>query len=233
MLNTVDYFVRTSATYLVKLVCLVALVFSGLVFADTIPSDANLIRPILIGQTVPQITLIDQDSKPFALNEALAKKPTLLIFYRGGWCPYCNRHLADLRKIEATLLKKGFQIFAISPDLPEYLNTTATKHKLGFKLLSDAKMEASKAMGLAFELDPQTLELYKSYHIDLEKQSGQSHHLLPAPAAFLVNTEGQVVFSFVSPDYKIRVDSEVVLAAANALLKSQAAAKALLKSKKE
>ena len=89
-------------------------------FADAerhgIPTSADQIRPILVGQSLPSLPLLSSQGTSFNLKAQLKKKPALLIFYRGGWCPYCNTHLANLRKIEGELLGLGIDIYAISPD---------------------------------------------------------------------------------------------------------------------
>lgn len=193
-----------------------ALVNAGGYKAGEPTKSADDIRPILIGQQMPPITLTTPEGKPFNLNKAMNKKPTLLVFYRGGWCPYCNVHLAALRKVEEPLKAMGFQIIAISPDKPEELTKTDEKHSLGYTLLSDSNATAIKALGLAFEVDAPTRVKYKTFGIDLEKSSGQDHHLLPVPAALLVNTQGLVTFSFISPNYKVRIDNELIMAAARA-----------------
>lgn len=182
-----------------------------------IPAKAEDVHPIMVGQMVPDdIQIRDIDGNEIKLNDVIKKKPTLLIFYRGSWCPYCNTHLAALRDIERPLEKMGFQIIALSPDLPEYLKKSTDKFDLKYKLYSDAAMNAAKALGLAYEVDEKTRDLYVDYGIDLEKNSGQSHHLLPVPAAILVNPFGKVTFTFVAPDYKVRVENDVLLAAAKA-----------------
>ena len=65
------------------------------IFAE-VPDSAEETRPIAAGEAVPALKLETVDGETFDLNEAIAKKPTVLIFYRGGWCPFCNRHLADV-----------------------------------------------------------------------------------------------------------------------------------------
>lgn len=205
-------------TFLLTVICLS---FLPLANAGEVAQSADEINPILVGAKIPEVTLKNTQGKAVKLNELIKAKPTVLIVYRGGWCPYCNTHLADLRKIENELNSLGFQILAVSPDQPQYLNETATKNKLGYKLLSDSGMAVAKALGLAFKVDEPTLTKYEEYGIDLEKVSGHSHNLLPVPAAILVNTMGEVTFTFIAPDYKIRLDNNVLLAAAKAQLKSQ------------
>ncbi|HEY7774018.1 MAG TPA: peroxiredoxin-like family protein [Marinagarivorans sp.] len=190
-------------------------------YADSIPNAAEDIKPILVGTLLPDVTLKNADGNNVTLSSLVTSKPTVLIFYRGGWCPYCNTHLADLRNIEDQLNKLGFQILAISPDQPKFLKESIAKHKLGYTLLSDSNMTAAKALGLAFKVDDSTIKKYHEYGIDLEESTGQDHHLLPVPAALLVDTDAMVTFTFIAPNYKVRIDKDVLIAAAKAQLKAQ------------
>ncbi len=53
--------------------------------AHQLPISAEDVCPILVGTTVPKLTLTTASGSPFDLNAAIAKKPAVLIFYRGGW----------------------------------------------------------------------------------------------------------------------------------------------------
>lgn len=182
------------------------------------PTSAQDIKPLLIGASVPDVTLQTPDGKAFNLKAAAAKKPTVLIFYRGGWCPYCNTYLGQLQAAEADLLNLGYQILAISPDRPPKLGESVEKGKLTYTLLSDSSMTAAQAFGIAFRVDDATLEKYKGYNIDLEAASGEKHHLLPVPAVFIVGTDGVISFAYVNPDYKVRLESAKIIEAARGAL---------------
>lgn len=184
--------------------------------STTSPSSAGDIRPLLIGVSVPQLVLQTPDGKAFDLNQAVKEHPTVLIFYRGGWCPYCNLQLGQLQTVESKLRELGYRILAVSPDRPEKLKESADKNDLTYTLLSDHAMKAAQAFGIAFRVDDATLEKYKGYGINLEAASGETHHLLPVPSVFLVAQDGLIKFTYVNPDYKIRLDPEVLLAAAKA-----------------
>ena len=185
-----------------------------------VPDKAEEICPVLIGQSLPKIVLRTSDNTPFDLNTAVAEKQTILIFFRGGWCPYCNLHLGQLQSIEAELVEMGCQIIAVSPDRPGILKGPGEKHGLKYRLLSDSEMRAAKALGIAFRVDDTTVNKYKtSYGIDLEADSGQKHHLLPVPSAFVVGRDGVIQFSYVNPNYKVRIDPGVLLEAAKAALR--------------
>ncbi len=194
-----------------------ALALNGvLARAGDVASSAQEIRPLLIGAAVPDVTLRTTEGKVVALRDAVAKQPTVLIFYRGGWCPYCNRHLGQLQTAESELLKLGYQILAVSPDRPAKLAEGVEKGKQTHTLLSDASMNAAKGFGIAFRVDDATLEKYKGYNIDIEEASGETHHLLPVPTVFIVGVDGRVNFVYANPDYKVRLQPAVLLAAAKA-----------------
>lgn len=178
--------------------------------------EASEVSPVLTGTMIPDISLKSIEGDSLQLREMIAQKPAVLIFYRGGWCPYCNRHMAQLQEAHSQLADLGYQILAVSPDKPEYLQASKQEKDLSYTLLSDSDMEASKAFGLAFKVDSTTVERYKNNGMDLEERSGHDHHLLPAPAVFLVNPDGLITFQYVNPDYKTRIKSEVLLSAAKA-----------------
>lgn len=190
--------------------------FSSSISAQDYALSADKVTPVLINSTIPDVMVKDIDGESVKLRNIVKDKPTIFVFYRGGWCPYCNKHLADLKNIENDLANEGYQVFAISADRPELLKTTLDKNELTYTLLSDAPMNAAKAFGIAFKMEDKAVENYKSYGIDLEKDSGYNHHLLPAPAVFLVDQAGTIKFSYVNPDYKQRIDSGILLAAAKA-----------------
>lgn len=186
---------------------------------DKIPASPEQIRPILVGQKIPQLTLTSIDGLPYNVNAESAKKPTILIFYRGGWCPFCNRQLAQLRHAEPELADLGYQLLAVSPDRPSKLRETLDKNELTYTLLSDSAMSVSKALGIAYRVDEGLVERYKKNGTDFEEFTGEDHHLLPVPAVFILGTDGTVKFHYINPNYRIRLDPEVLLSAAKASLK--------------
>ncbi|MBS1724863.1 MAG: AhpC/TSA family protein [Armatimonadetes bacterium] len=152
------------------------------------------------------------DGKATTLKAALGGKKTVLVFYRGGWCPFCNAHLADLGKSEKDIEAAGWQIVAITPDLPENIAKTVEGQKLGYQIYSDSEASALKAFGVAFRVDDATYDKYKNqFSLDLEKWSGQPHHILPVPSLFLIDGSGKIRFTHSNPDYKVRLKASEVL----------------------
>lgn len=182
--------------------------------AEKVADAPEAVEPLQKGATVPDVTLRTVDGEEVKLREVVAEKPAALIFYRGGWCPYCNKHLKDVQEIEDEIKEAGYQIIAISPDDPAHLKKTLDQHGFSYTLMSDSKMEASKRFGLAFRLDGDTLERYKGFGIDLGNSSGGGNKdALPVPAFYLVNTEGEITFAHTDADYKKRLSNEEILEA--------------------
>ncbi len=198
--------------------------FSSIISAKDYFDQAEQVTP---GMTIPAFTALTPNGEQVVFDPANLSKPFVLTFYRGGWCPYCNTHLGEMRTMEKKLIAMGFDVFFISPDQPSFLLESLKdqdlkaelKAEAGHQLLSDASMEISKAFKIAFKVGDETAEKYKKWGIDLAKASGHDHHLLPAPAVFLVGKNGVIQFQYVNPDYKIRLAPSILHAVATDYLK--------------
>jgi peroxiredoxin len=183
-----------------------------------VADKAEDVHPLGVGDQVPGGRLRTLAGKEVDFLGLVHAKPSVVIFYRGSWCPYCNLQMEQLVKLEPRLLALGYQILAISPDKPEGLNQSLEKHKLNYTLLSDSKLDLARAFGLAYKVDPKTVEKMKSFHVDLEAASGEKHNWLPVPAAYVVDTRGLIHFSYFNPDITVRIDPDKLYeAAVNAL----------------
>ncbi len=185
--------------------------YTGSAFG-TIPTRPEDITPLALGARVPNIFLPNEDGKTVNVNATLREKPAVLIIYRGGWCPYCNMQMSSLRLVEDEFYKLGFNMFGISPDKPSKLAESRGKHNFKYQLLSDSKMTVAKAFGLAYKLDDDTVKMMKEkFNTDIEGDSGETHHLLPVPAVYLVDSSGVFGFNYVNPDFTVRMDSNELL----------------------
>lgn len=197
-----------------KIICLALLMFGLTVSAQNeLPQSAVEIAPLLIGEKIPDAILKSVDNQDVNLTSLFNKKRTVLVFYRGGWCPYCNLHLAALAEAEKELLALGYQIIAISPDAPKNLKITEEKVKVNYLLLSDSNGELAKSVGLAF----QAPENYKP--VINKGSKGLNSTFLPVPAVFLVNLNGEIEFEHITPNYKSRITNDLLIAVAKSLIK--------------
>jgi peroxiredoxin len=183
--------------------------------AAEIFASADDVRPRLPGQSAPAFRLLDVDGTEVSFETGALERPVVLTFYRGGWCPYCNLHLAELRTVESELRTLGFDVWFVSPDRPVLL-AEGEDSKFGYRLLSDPGMNAAQSFGIASRVDEATNERYLNDGVDLEARAGDDLQVLPAPATFIVGSGGTIQFTYVNPDYSVRLAPEVLLAAARA-----------------
>jgi peroxiredoxin len=183
---------------------------------EDIHASADLVQPLLAGMKTPAFTVRDVHGEVFDFNGGELDKPVVLTFYRGGWCPYCNLHLSELRLAEKQLKSMGFDIWFISIDKPELLLESLDDPGIGYTIYSDSSLDATRAFGLAFHVNDEMNKRLLSFDIDLEKASGETHHVLPAPATYIIGSDGIINFAYINPDYKVRLHPDVLLAAAHA-----------------
>ncbi|MGH7739014.1 MAG: peroxiredoxin-like family protein [bacterium] len=188
--------------------------------ADGIAPKAEAVHPLAVGHSVPDGIVTTLEGKQVHLKSLMDQKLTILIFYRGGWCPFCNLQMGQLVKLEPDLAKLGFQVLAVSPDQPNRLKESLDKHHINYTLLSDSHLTLAREFGLAYHVNAETLARMKEHGVDLEAATGNSLHLLPVPAAYVVDRKGIVRFLYFNPDIKVRVDPGKLLKAAQEAAKS-------------
>ncbi|XOV79852.1 MAG: peroxiredoxin-like family protein [Aestuariibacter sp.] len=185
---------------------------------NDIAASAEDVSPLLNGETIPENMLFTPQGKPVKLSDIVSKKPTVLVFYRGGWCPYCSRQLAELRNAEEKIIELGYQIVAISPDSPQRLQEQALSSEFDVTLLSDSNLDTIADFGLGFFLDDRTAMRYQDkLGVQFVALDGTSKVALPVPAVYVVDTDGLIHFQYVNPNYKVRVSPELLYQATKVL----------------
>lgn len=179
---------------------------------DPTSSDPGL----RVGDRAPDATVFTQDGQAVSLKLLYADAPLVVTFYRGGWCPFCNRALANWQTKLDELHAAGGQLVALTPESPDHAAETIAKHDLGYSVYSDTSMEAAKAFRVFFEVDPATQAKYKGYGIDLAGWNSSGQWTLPAPGTFVIDRHGVIRYAWADWDYKNRADPDEVIAAVRA-----------------
>lgn len=158
-----------------------------------------------VGDKAPVFIAKDAESKEFLLNEALKEGPVVLIFYRGFWCPYCNKHLSQIQDSLGLIQEKGARVIAISPEKPEYLDKMAEKSGARFTLLYDEGYKIADAYEVTFKPDSMQLFAYNTIlRGNLKESHSDDSQLLPIPATYIISKEGTIVWRQLDPNYKNR-----------------------------
>lgn len=164
------------------------------------------------GSKAPLFKAIDAKNQEFDLAEALKTGPVVLIFYRGEWCPYCNRHLALVQDSLSLITEKGATVVAVSPQKPEYLDKIIEKTKAEFKVLYDDGYKISDAYDVTFTPEKKTLFNYNTFlNAKLKKSQSDESQRLPIPATYIIDRRGSIVWRHFNPDYHKRSSVKEIL----------------------
>lgn len=171
-------------------------------------------KGLQVGIMAPDFEAIDANNSTFKLNEALKIGPVVLIFYRGFWCPVCNKHLSSLQDSLSLLEEQGAQVIAISPEKPEYLNKMSEKTGASYTLLYDEAYKIATAYDVNYK--PTSMQTM-SYNIALNANMKKSHtdksQNLPIPATFIIDKDGRITWRQFDPNYKNRASVKDILEA--------------------
>jgi peroxiredoxin len=195
------------------LIGLIATVVGVTAMAD-VPNDPTQVQPLSVGTRAPTFSAQTVDGKIRSFRPDGYRKPTVIIFYRGGWCPYCNAQLSDLRTVEPKLRAHGFEIVFLSTDQPKLLYSSLKAADIHYTLLSDSHLEAARAFHVAYHVNDGTLAKMREHGVDLEATTGTTLHELPVPSVFIIDTSGTIRYVYSNPDYKIRLGADALWAAA-------------------
>lgn len=156
------------------------------------------------GVQVPSFSLLNHKGTPTALSDLLEQAPLLLVFYRGGWCPYCNMQIRQLTQAWPEFKARNFTPVLISADAVDAAALTSNAYEIPFPVLSDPELTAHTAFKVILEIDDETYQKYLKYGIDLEKWSGQKHHKIAVPSIFIIDSDATVRWAHTSKDYSVR-----------------------------
>jgi len=171
-------------------------------------------KPLAAGSKAPDAKVLNVDGAGTTLGTILAGKPTVLIFFRGGWCPFCSRHLAAVGEHELDLRSLGYQIVGVSAEGPEKLTPTAEANHVRYRLVSDRAAAASIAYGVGYRLPPDRGPAYHENGIDLTPAPDGDGFWLPVPTAFIVDAKGVIRFVYSNADPSVRISPEELIAEA-------------------
>ncbi len=174
---------------------------------------------VRVGEAMPGATLLDVAGNEVSLADLWADGPLVVVFYRGGWCPYCNIALRTYQKDLLPVLNRvGAGLVAISPQAPDQSLSTREKAELSFTVLSDPRSDVARQVGITFEQTDEVMGSQRKLGVDLAEVNVDGSTELPMPTVLVVDTSGTITFVDVHPDYTSRTEVPVIVEAVQATL---------------
>ncbi len=169
-----------------------------------------------VGDAAPAFTATDNAGNKLSLNKLLKEnKYVVLFFYRGQWCPYCNKHISELQDSLQTLTSKGAYVVGVTPETNTAISKTVDKTGASFSMISDGGYAIMKDYKVDFMMEEDAVEKYKTYGVDLTKNNGNAEVRLPVPATYIIDHAGKIKFMHFDKDYKRRASVKTLAAAMN------------------
>jgi len=126
---------------------------------------------IVVGSSVPEFSLKDQDGKEFDIKDVLGKENLVIYFYPKDDSPGCTKEACAFRDQFEVFRNASAKVIGISGQSVESHKKFEEKYKLPFTLLSDE-------------------------HNKVRKLFGVSTGPIPGRVTFVVNKSGKVVYTF-------------------------------------
>lgn len=165
------------------------------------------------GATAPAFTATDNAGKKVDLKTLLkTNKAVVLFFYRGQWCPYCNKQMKHIQDSLQMLSGKGAYVIGVTPETDENIKTTVAKTKASYSIVQDKGYAIMNSYGVKYVMDEATVTKYKGYGLDMSKANGNAENVLPVPATYVIGSNGKILFAHFDKDYSKRASVKDILA---------------------
>lgn len=149
-----------------------------------------------------KLTLHSVDGQALSLADIVRGRSSLVALYWGHRCPYfgidCRAMLVDLARSHEELRARGVTVVAIAADkerVRTQFQDLIERQSIPFPVLFDSELGAHRAFGVVGRVDASEVEEMRQAGIRIDGDDGPSAGLYTVPAMYLLNPQGQVVWS--------------------------------------
>lgn len=175
--------------------------------------DTTLIpKGLNVGDAAPEIIVTTAENKKIALSEYYKKQAVVIIFYRGFWCPVCNKHLSEFAEKSKQIEATGAKLIAITSE--SYDNVSKTKEQTGanFTIISDIDGSIRNAFDVNFKVTEEYQAMIQDkLQVSIAETNANKQAELPVPATFIIDKNGKIIYKQFNPDYNIRASVDDIL----------------------
>jgi peroxiredoxin len=152
-----------------------------------------------IGQPLPRITLRSASGETADSSQWLGR-PTILMFFRGNWCPLCMAQIKEIAARYRELEALGVRTALVSPQPHANTEALARTHNVNFEFYTDTGNLAARTLGIehpgGLPLGMQTL----GYDSDTV-----------LPTVIILDARGVVIWAHETDNYRVRPEPETYL----------------------
>jgi peroxiredoxin len=140
-----------------------------------------------VGDRLPPLNLLTTDGRQVTEQDLIASAPTLLVLYRGWWCPSTKSLLGEIVHDYESLSQAGLTIFAASVDEPA--DAAPIQQHVGDKITILCNVPESLLDEVGVR-DQRGAPWYDRILF------GAKHQDIAMPSAMVINASGKIVFIY-------------------------------------
>lgn len=173
-----------------------------------VDSSYELPKGIKEGKEAPSFTAYTFEGEAITLKDLIAEGPVVVLFYRGEWCPVCNKFLSNLSDSLAFIESAGAKVVAISPQQPAAMEKTQIKSETKVQLLEDRKGKIMEAFDVEFKVtEAYDNKIQLFLNANIAETNMMEEAMLPVPATFIIDRDGVVRFKHLDLNYRVRASA--------------------------
>lgn len=148
------------------------------------------------GRSIPDFDLRDLQGNTVS-SRALLDQPTLWLFYRGNWCPFCVAQVRELAGHYQALASRGIRIVLISPQPDTHTSELASRFDVPMQFMVDHDNQAARRLGILV-----------SGGLALGMEAFGYDSDVPRPTVFMTASGGRLIYSDLTENYRVRPEPE-------------------------
>jgi len=145
---------------------------------------------------LPSFYVMDINGKKFHSDD-FRGQATILMFFRGNWCPLCMAQIKEIAGYYQQLSALGAKIVLISPQPEKNSQALAAKFNVDFNFMTDIDNEAAKSLGI---------DMKNGLPLGMEVLGYQQDTVLPT--VLITDKNGKIIYSDLTENYRIRPEPE-------------------------
>jgi peroxiredoxin len=154
---------------------------------------------LMVGSKLPQFSLTDLDGSVFD-SSSLAGSPTVVLFYRGNWCPLCMAQIQEIAERYQEMAAMGINVLLVSPQADTNSRELAERLGVPMTFLVDAGNKVAEQFGIAVK-NGVPIGMPGNYEPDSV-----------LPTVVVTNGNGTILFSDQTDNYRVRPEPDMFLA---------------------
>jgi peroxiredoxin len=175
-------------------------------------NNSHIPAGLKVGDKAPLFTAYDQKGKKVDSQLLIEKGPVVVFFYRGKWCPVCNKYLSNYQDSVNFITDQGVTLVAVTPESIENVEQTVKNNDITYTVLYDCEEKIMKDYDVLFNVTKVYQDkVNANTSIDIALNNGRDSARLPVPATYIIDKAGYIVAAHFNPDYNKRASVKWVL----------------------